>query len=111
MARLKRKTRRIKNLPASNANIIAIGLGIVELVVLWLSVYRVFGEVDFLNKAFASFGTFCIIASFINLILSFKGLFLHEYGILYRIAALILSLACLVIWTSIYMVGWTGLLK
>ena len=105
MARKRRRNSRQKLLPASRTNIIAICLGALELIVLFVSVFHVFGNTDVINKIFASVGTVCIFISFVDLIVSFKVLFIHHYSIVCRLLAVMLSVVTLILWLGVYTIG------
>lgn len=105
MARKRRRNSRKKLLPAARASIVAICLSVFELAVLFVSVFHVFGNTESINKVLASVGTVCIFISFIDLIVSFKVLFIHQYNIGCRVIAVLLSIATLLLWIGVYTIG------
>lgn len=101
----KRKKRFVKGLPFSKGTIIAFIICVVQIAIMALAILAGNSGSDVFLRIISALGTICVFASVISIIISVKSLNISESSLFGRIASLLLSALCLLIWIGIYIIG------
>lgn len=107
-----RKTRRrIKRLPFSRNALSAIIVSLIELMI-FVAAIMVGGDLgDQVARIFSSLGIACVFISVVYFIISIRQIAEHEYDLLTRIVAILLSAISLLLWVAVYLVGLVVMFK
>lgn len=105
----KRKKRFVKGLPFSKGTIIVFIICIVQIAIMSFAILAGNNGQDTFLRIVSALGTLCIFASVISIVISVKSLNISESSLFGRISSLVLSVLCLFVWVSVYIIGLTNM--